>query len=370
MKLNANRLDWVDTAKGLSIILVVMMHSAYGVGDDMNNIGVLHYTIGWATPFRMPEFFMISGLFLSQVIARPWSLYGDRRILHYLYFYFLWAFLQIAFKVGLGTGDLHQAVSDLLSTATMPYGVLWFIYMLAVYSLATKLLYTLKVPHWLALAAAVGLQLWETWPPYEHVGNATGIYTFDHFALYYVFFYAGYVFAPRFFQLVAWAQAHVAQTIGILVAYGLVEWFMVFNGGVHMMPRGIEMGYASIPGIWLALAFAGSLALCLTASLLVLIPWMRWLRWLGEHSIVIYLSFSIPMSALRTVILKFHLLSDTSTVSVIVWLFSLASPVILYLIIQATGWGKFLFERPAWAHIPGTPGSRGYVARPKIQPAE
>ncbi|MHB1103859.1 MAG: acyltransferase family protein, partial [Devosia sp.] len=31
---NANRLDWVDTAKGLSIILVVMMHSAYGVGDD------------------------------------------------------------------------------------------------------------------------------------------------------------------------------------------------------------------------------------------------------------------------------------------------------------------------------------------------
>jgi uncharacterized membrane protein YcfT len=28
-------------------------------------MGILHYVIGFATPFRMPEFFMISGLFLS-----------------------------------------------------------------------------------------------------------------------------------------------------------------------------------------------------------------------------------------------------------------------------------------------------------------
>ncbi len=45
-----HRLDWVDAAKGLSIILVVMMHSAYGVGEDLNGTGVLHYIIGWATP--------------------------------------------------------------------------------------------------------------------------------------------------------------------------------------------------------------------------------------------------------------------------------------------------------------------------------
>ena len=76
----ANRLDWVDAAKGLSIILVVMMHSAYGVGEDLNGTGVLHYIIGWATPFRMPEFFLISGLFLGAVIARPWVAYADRRI--------------------------------------------------------------------------------------------------------------------------------------------------------------------------------------------------------------------------------------------------------------------------------------------------
>jgi len=28
--------------------------------------------------------------------------------------------------------------------------------------------------------------------------------------------------------------------------------------------------------------------------------------------------------------------------------------------VQWSGYGKFLFERPAWAHIPGTPGSVNY----------
>ena len=357
----ANRLDWVDTAKGLSIILVVMMHSAYGVGEDLQQTGILHYFIGWATPFRMPEFFLISGLFLGQVIARPWGLFSDRRIVHYLYFYALWVVLQVLFKVGLGTGDFGAATGEIVWAIIEPYGVLWFIYMLAVYSLATKLLHSLKVPHWAALLAAAALQI----APIN-----TGFYTLDHFAEYAVYFYAGYALAPLVFGIVERAQHHVALTAGALLAYGLVNALLVFGGGVHMLPRGIEMGFAAIPVLHLALAFAGSLAVCLTAALLIKIPAMQWLRWLGEHSIVIYLSFSIPMAATRELILKFGLLNDTSTVSVIVMLVALFSPVVLYWLIRKTGWGTFLFERPAWAHLPGTPGSRSELSKPTVQAAE
>ena len=45
------------------------------------------------------------------------------------------------------------------------------------------------------------------------------------------------------------------------------------------------------------------------------------------------------------------------------------SPLVLYWLIQKTGFGKFLFERPAWAHLPGTPGSRT-TCRGEHQPAE
>jgi uncharacterized membrane protein YcfT len=355
-----NRLDWVDAAKGLSIILVVMMHSAYGVGEDLNGTGILHYIIGWATPFRMPEFFLISGLFLGQVIARPWGHYADRRIVHYLYFYFLWAALQILFKVGLGTGEFGSVVSQMAWAVIEPYGVLWFIYMLAVYSLVTKLCHSLRLPHWLALGAGVALQV---------SGLQTGIALIDHFAMYFVYFYAGYAFAPVIFRIVDSAQHHVLSAVIALACYALLEGILVFAGGSEMHPRGITMGYAALPFVHLGLGFAGSLLVCLTAALLIKLPRMDWLRWLGEHSIVVYLSFSIPMAASRTLILKTGAISDVSIVSVTVMAIALASPLILYWLIERTGYGRFLFERPAWAHIPGTPGSRDYH-RPTAVPAE
>ena len=38
---HATRLDWVDTAKGISIILVVMMYSVFNVGQDAEGVGLL-----------------------------------------------------------------------------------------------------------------------------------------------------------------------------------------------------------------------------------------------------------------------------------------------------------------------------------------
>src|ERR1700754_1516659 len=96
-----SRLNWVDTAKGISIILVVMMYSVFNVGQDAEGVGLFHYGIGFASPFRMPEFFLISGLFLDQELARPWRAYADRRVVHYLYFYAVWAVIHLVLKVGI-----------------------------------------------------------------------------------------------------------------------------------------------------------------------------------------------------------------------------------------------------------------------------
>ena len=153
MSVNQNRLDWVDAAKGISIILVVMMHSAYGVGEDLGDIGILHYVIGWATPFRMPEFFLISGLFLTQVIGRPWRLYADRRVVHYIYFYALWVVLQVGFKVGLGTGDVGSALAQIGWAASNPTACCGSSTCWRSTRWSTKLFHALKVPHWAALRA-------------------------------------------------------------------------------------------------------------------------------------------------------------------------------------------------------------------------
>ena len=349
----AARLSWVDTAKGLSIILVVMMHSAYGVGEETGGTGILHWVIGFATPFRMPEFFLISGLFLSQVIARPWRHFADRRVLHYVYFYALWALILILFKVGLGARDPATAASYLAWAIVEPYSVLWFIYMLAVFSAATKLLWQLRVPHAAALVAAAALQI---------APIASGSYVVDHFAEYFIYFYAGYALAPAIFGLVDWVDSHVDLAIMALAAWALINLGLVFSPGYEIQAGHVQMGLAELPGLRLLLAFAGSLALCVSAALLGKLRVMEWLRWLGAHSIVVYLAFSIPMAVTRVVLLKLAPGLSTSVLSVTVLLVATVLPLILYLMVQRTGLGSFLFERPAWAHLSGTPGSRSFVA--------
>jgi uncharacterized membrane protein YcfT len=52
-----DRVAWVDYAKGLCIVFVVMMHSTLGVENVLGQEGWLHTVVAFAKPFRMPGFF-------------------------------------------------------------------------------------------------------------------------------------------------------------------------------------------------------------------------------------------------------------------------------------------------------------------------
>ena len=92
------RIDWVDYAKGICIVMVVMMHSVLGVEAAAGQTGFMHAFVAFAKPFRMPDFFLISGLFLAVVIDRDWRTYLDRKVVHFAYFYVLWVTIQFGFK--------------------------------------------------------------------------------------------------------------------------------------------------------------------------------------------------------------------------------------------------------------------------------
>lgn len=354
---SGGRLGWVDMAKGLSIFLVVMMYAASSVGEDTGGVGALHWAIAFATPFRMPEFFLISGLFLSQVIDRPWRAYADRRIVHYLYFYVLWALIHITFKVGLLATDPVGALEQIAWAVIQPYGVLWFIYMLAVVGTATKLLHSLRAPVWAVFGVAAILQM----APIH-----TGSYLIDQFAEYFVFFYAGYIMAPVLFRLADWAGSNIALAgVGLLI-WAILNAALVFSPGFAMHPIHPVMGYAGWPGIHLVLALAGTAALCVIAALLTRLPFMNWLLWLGSKSLIIYVAFVLPMGISRTLLIKLGV-DDPTVLSLAIMAISIISPLVLYWIVQRTGFGHFLFERPAWAHLPGTAKS---PARAVATPAE
>lgn len=326
------RVDWVDTAKGFCIIFVVMMHSTLGVEAAAGQTGWMGYLVEFARPFRMPDFFLISGLFLANVIDRDWRLYADRKVVHFAYFYALWVTLQFIVKAPHFAAEIGWAgvLREYLLSFVQPFGTLWFIYLLPVMFVVTKAARQFGIPWPVMLAGAAILQ---TAPIH------TGWVTLDEFCARYVYFYSGYIFAQNAFEIAAWARRHIAVAIGGLFVWALANGMLVFQG------------HADLPLVSLFLGAIGAFAVITVSALLTQIGVAAPLRHCGENSIVIYLAFFFPMAVSRTVLLKLGIISDIGTISVIVTAAGVIAPLVLWWLIQKSGYGRFLFVRPAWARI-------------------
>jgi uncharacterized membrane protein YcfT len=333
----SSRIDWVDYSKGICIILVVFMHSTLGVENALGLRSWLHGFIEWARPFRMPDFFMLSGLFLASRIDRPWRTYLDTKLLHFAYFYVLWMTIQFALKAPSLYGG--STPSEILAAYAFgfvdPYATLWFIYLLAVFFLVVKAL------HW-APPAAIFL----SGAVLESLTVETGYVLFDEFAARFVYFYSGYLFASRIFAF----AGRVASAPPAALVPALIAW-AILNGWL------VKEGAATLPIVSLALGFAGSAAVITAGVLLLRSRWASALRYCGENSIVIYLAFVLFMAPSRILLIKLGLITDPGLVALAVAAASVAGPLILFRITRVTPL-RFLFIRPAMFRLTPLPKSR------------
>jgi uncharacterized membrane protein YcfT len=320
----AARVDWVDYAKGICIVMVVMMHSVLGVEAAAGQTGFMHGLVAFAKPFRMPDFFLISGLFLAVVIDRDWRTYLDRKVVHFVYFYLLWVTIQFGFKAPSFAAEAGWSHVGLmyLESFIEPFGTLWFIYLLPVFFVVTKL--THRMPPLLIWGLAALLEM-------THI--ASGWTVIDEFAARFFYFYSGYWFAGYVFALADRARARPALAVA-----GLTLWALV-NGGL------VESGFSEWPLISLALGLAGAGAIIVIGTLLARRQWLTFLRYCGEHSIVIYLAFFLPMAATRTLLLRTSVIHDIGTISLIVTIVGVAGALAIWRIALALK-ANFLFERP------------------------
>jgi uncharacterized membrane protein YcfT len=319
------RIDWVDYAKGICIVMVVMMHSVLGVEAAAGETGFMHALVAFAKPFRMPDFFLISGLFLSVVIDRDWRTYLDRKVVHFAYFYVLWVTIQFGFKAPSFAAESGWSHVGLLYLESFiePFGTLWFIYLLPVFFVVTKL-----------LRRAPPLAVWGAAAALEMLHTATGWTVIDEFCARFVYFYSGYLFAAQVFGLSDRARSRPLAALA-----GLVLWALV-NGSL------VAYGFSDWPLVSLALGMAGACAIVVTGTLLARGRWFGLLRYCGEHSIVIYLAFFLPMAASRTLLLKFSPIHDIGAISLLVTIAGVTGALAIWWLVRGTR-ANFLFERPA-----------------------
>jgi uncharacterized membrane protein YcfT len=330
------RIDWVDYAKGICIVMVVMMHSVLGVEAAAGQTGFMHWVVMFAKPFRMPDFFLISGLFLSVVIDRDWRTYLDRKVVHFAYFYVLWVTIQFGFKApSFAAESTWSHVGYLyLESFIEPFGTLWFIYLLPIFFVVTKL--TRRAP---------ALAIWTVAALLEMMHVATGWTVIDEFCSRFVYFYSGYWLASYVFALSDRARARPAFALA-----GLALWTLV-NGGL------VLTGFSEWPLVSLALGLAGAGAIIVIGTLLARMHWLNFLRYCGEHSIIIYLAFFLPMAATRTLLLRSGLSIDIGTIALIVTAVGVVGALGIWRLALALH-ANFLFERPDTFWIaPKKPGA-------------
>jgi uncharacterized membrane protein YcfT len=320
----SGRVDWVDYAKGICIIMVVMMHSVLGVELAAGQTGFMHLVVAFAKPFRMPDFFLISGLFLPLVIDRNWRTYLDRKVVHFAYFYVLWVTIQFGFKAPGFAAETSWAHAGYLYLESFiePFGTLWFIYELPIFFVVTKA--TRRLPP---------LLIWGLAALLEMTHFSTGWTAIDEFGARFVYFYTGYLFADRVFALSDRARAEPRLALAALALWALVDESLV------------QLGMSEWPLISLSLGVAGACAIVTTGTLLARAKWLDFVRFCGEHSIVIYLAFFLPMAATRTLLLHTGLIHDVGMMSLTVTLVALFGALAIWQAAIRFG-ANFLFERP------------------------
>jgi hypothetical protein len=183
--------------------------------------GWLHAVVDFAKPLRMPDFFLISGLFLAQVTDRDWRTYLDRKVIHFAYFYLLWTAVQVAIKAPVlvhDHGPAHDLAVHILVLGAVRHAL--------VHLSAADLFRNREARAQPAHSAGGDLALGSR-ARFAHIH--TGSMVIDEFASRFVYFYTGYLMAAHIFTLAKRVEEQPEMALALLTAWGLINGFLVLH---------------------------------------------------------------------------------------------------------------------------------------------
>jgi fucose 4-O-acetylase-like acetyltransferase len=149
------RIGWLDIAKGIGIILVVIGHALGGLIDSAlsNQVPGFREAFFVIYTFHMPLFFMLSGVLVAPRLASNRAGFQRSLWTNIAWPYFLWSFVQFTLISSLGS-IVNQPVDNYWSTViALPWKTVsqfWFLY-------ALFLLHLLSLLTWRRLGATAFL---------------------------------------------------------------------------------------------------------------------------------------------------------------------------------------------------------------------
>lgn len=285
----ASRVEWIDYAKAIGIVLVVYGHSASG----LNNAGIVNsdsiYMLinNVVYSFHMPLFFFLSGLFFFGSLAKR----GAKKLIFskidsLVYPYLLWSVLQGGVEVGLSQYTNGSVTAREVLTFWEPRAQFWFLYALFFVFVVSVCLYSLVQEryHSLILSFSIFLYLGRGYLP----DNPTLIFIYSNF----VYFVFGVLFTKY-----EW-YGHVSRRMSFPAL------LVLFVFGQYMFHGYLGKQYTQ-QGIELLLLSLVSIALIVSISSLIVKRPVTLLAYIGASTMAIYVMHILAGSGVRVVLSKF-----------------------------------------------------------------
>ncbi|MDF2433662.1 MAG: hypothetical protein JWP44_3293 [Mucilaginibacter sp.] len=343
------RWAWIDYDKGISIILIGYGHCYLllgGHGLALDRYPFFHYIDLFMYGFRMPLFFIVSGLLIAKSLnKRGLAAYIGHRNNNILYPLLIWGFIQLTLQIIANrfTHNGYTAV-DYFSLIINPRrtGVFWYLNALYFIGAIYALLKTyLKLSVVWQVILGVFLYVVST---YMHVIKA-GLFT-DIFE-YYIFFSLGDLLAnimmndKKMQQFTSWKIF-----FPLLFSFLVIQYYCT---KINMLPSDFEMRNVEIskPFLFLIEALVGCALSFNVSFFLQKFYVLGFLRIVGYHSLFIYCVQIIAMFVARTFLMNILHLTSVPALILLVWTSGIVLPIFFYNFCLRYGlWWLYTYKKP------------------------
>lgn len=350
--LSGNRLAWIDYVRGICIILVCYRHSFDGIKEahiQVDNYPLMEILNVCFYSFRMPLFFIVSGLFVSRsLMKKGLNDYIRGRFKIVFYPLIIWGSLQITLQ--LIFKDYVNARPDprdylyLIIFPRNPGNNQQFWYLNALFFVGVFYAFFKSVLGFKRWHQAILSVIFYSVGAYMNmIGKA--FYIFPDIFHYYIYFFVGDLLADFIFR---------KETIGTILS---PKWlvpsailFVVSQTAFTLLNlKHDDDNYInrSAPLLLLLVSLAGCAFMIQVGHWLQQKNVLRWLRVIGYHSLYIYLMHLIVIAGVRIILIRFLHVSSIPVVVFSAVCLGVIIPIVIYNICtRLHAWWLFSLKKP------------------------
>ena len=347
--LGRTRFPWVDYARGISIILVCYRHVFEGlayIGEGSYSYPWLKYTNIFFFSFRMPLFFIVSGMFFSAALARNgFREYINKRFQTIFYPLLIWGGIQVALQL-IFADYVHadRKPIDFLNLIINPRRIEQFWYLNALFFVG--LLYVvlrkyakLKAGHQLLL----GLIFYSAAGLFYFYKIEVG-FLFD--VLFFYFFFAigdlvsDFILNSKNYKVLGSARTfYFLLPLFLIVQYYFTE--------LNLQAKNDYFVQYQVPVLYAVAALIGGAFVINVSFILERLNTLKFLRVVGYHSLHIYVMHLMVTSFTR---ISFVRIFDYTWIPVLLpvsIVLGITVPIIVYNLANRLGaWWLFTLKKP------------------------